>query len=248
MFELLNQLKTILNISYKNKFDYASTISYLSKKMISSKDDFDYALKVRNEDIQGFNFSDFKPIVGSHNNKTAFIITGAIGSGKSTLVQYLYLNGFFVNDIEFLYEDLIKKTFFGDVVPQKKAYNYAKAYLSYKLKNVLSNGQDFVFELVPSNSEKINILQTIKNCGYKLVSIYLCTDNEEINLSRVQKRMSYGADFVSEEKVKSRISLLSRQLNKIVSASDVVYIVNSLDNGFKLIGYSDNSNIIMLDK
>jgi len=248
MYELTIRLNSVLNSSYECLYDYNSTVAYLSTKMTLSKADAEYGYKIKNDYINAINLPNIALPTSIIKDKTAFLITGAIGSGKSTIAYLLYSKGFFAEDVEFLCEDLIKKNYFDDVCPLKKAYAYAKTYLRYKLNRLQQDNQDFVYELVPSNKEKLNVLKQIKENGYKLISIYLCTDNEQINLNRVQNRMLSGADFVSSEKVISRFNLSLEQLDGIVSLSEIVYLVNSLSKGFKLIGYSENKRIVMLNK
>lgn len=244
--DLLLKMNNILNDSKGSCFDHIADMTFLSKKMLFSELDKEAVYRIRNGDNPLLTTSTSSSNL-PHGEQIAFNILGAIGSGKSTITRLLYSKGFFAEDLEFICEDLIKSTYFNDILPLKYAYSLAKQYLSYKIVRLLQNRHSFVYEFVPSNKDKLKTLLQIKNHGYRLISIYLCTDNEQVNVERVKSRIFLGADFVSPQKIASRYYLTKKYLDDIVSVSDLVYLINSSEREFKLIGYSTNKQIIMLN-
>lgn len=232
-----SNIANILQESHNFLFDHNLNVNNLSNKMSLLKSDLETIEKIKNGGILNTGFSKknlcFK---NNSNDQTVFLIMGAIGSGKTSLANFLYTQNFFNDDFEFLSVDLIKKEFFDEFDSLSTAYSLAKIFCNYRLQYLMKNGKNFVFELVPSTDAKLKMLQSIKKCGYKVVSIYLFTSDDQININRVEKRIALGADFVSTEKVKNSLVSTSKHLKKLVSLSNSIYFINSSNGEFKLIG------------
>jgi len=70
----------------------------------------------------------------------------------------------------------------------------------------LSRAESFSFETVFSHPSKIGILEHAKLQGYRTYLYFVSTDAPEINLSRVQSRVSKGGHNVPEKKIVERYS------------------------------------------
>ena len=246
--KLLSQMNNALNNSSASGFDYVSDRTFLVEKMTLSELERTVVNQIRQDHSLFYDVSVNLENCQPNSQRTAFVVLGAIGCGKSTLTRLLYSKGYFTENLEFLCEDLIKWQHFNDISPLKSAYRCAKVYLHYKLGYLLQNGHNFVYELVPSNKDKIKTLNLIKDSGYKIISIYICTDSEQININRVASRMALGADFVPAEKIVSRFYSTQEHLDDIVFLSDFVYLIDSSGVGFKLIGYSGDKQIVLFNK
>lgn len=64
--------------------------------------------------------------------------------------------------------------------------------------------QSFTFETVMSSDDKIILLKTARETGYKAYLYYICTDSVVINKDRVAGRVLLGGHDVPEEKIEPR--------------------------------------------
>ena len=221
-------------------YDYVGNLEYLCNSFLPTADDFYAAEELINN---GHSTDDYKGFAESilintdRKNGTVFAITGNIGSGKSTFIHLLFENNMLGSDTALVLEDIYKKVFFDDVDKIKVAYSYAKSFVKKKILDYCNSNKNFVFEFVPSNSEKIEILDALKSIGYRIVVFFIKTDDVNINVSRVKNRVKNGADYVSEAKVRSRESLTNDKIDRLLSCSDEFYCYDSNDGVFLLFSY-----------
>ena len=222
--------------------NYKSTLVYLKSLMMPTKDDFEVANKIIEEN-KTCGFAEIvnviKNCICTNNDKTAYIILGNIGSGKSTLIHVLSKDNFFSNNSEFILEDIYKQIFFSkENIPLKTSYGYAKSFLGIKLVRAISLKKNIVIEMVPSSEEKIELLKCLKYLKYKIVICYIKTGDIEINKKRVKNRIANGADFVSLEKVDSREKLTCDNLGEVLTMHDELFVFISDTSSIKLIEHS----------
>jgi len=88
---------------------------------------------------------------------------------------------------------------------QKETHSYEGALISAFLRHHLQgNNIDFCFETVMSHPSKIEEIREAKEKGYKTYLYFICIDDPEVNVSRVENRVIKGGHNVSSEKVSSR--------------------------------------------
>ncbi|MEX2403079.1 MAG: hypothetical protein WD625_03040 [Balneolales bacterium] len=108
-------------------------------------------------------------------------------------------------------------------------------FLRYRL---LKKKIAFSFETVMSHVSKVNFLKQAKEAGYITYLYYMATEDEYINVKRVENRVNQGGHPVSREKI---ITRYHRSLNLLLDAlreADRAYI---FDN-------SKKRNFVILEK
>jgi len=87
----------------------------------------------------------------------------------------------------------------------KKTHSYEGALISSFLRHhLLEKKIDFCFETVMSHSSKIEEIKEAKQKGYITYLYFICIDDPEVNISRVENRVKKGGHHVAEEKITSR--------------------------------------------
>jgi len=78
-----------------------------------------------------------------------------------------------------------------------------------------------------SHSSKLKEIGEAKNKGYKIYLYFICTDNPEINISRVENRVDKGGHNVETEKIRSRYPNTLKNLYPAIKLSDRVYLFDN---------------------
>ena len=92
---------------------------------------------------------------------------------------------------------------------------------------LFANKKSFCFETVMSHVSKIQEISEAVNQGYHCYLYFVCTDNTEINVSRVSNRVEKGGHNVDEDKIKQRYY---RTLDNLYGAVQVCYRSFLFDN------------------
>lgn len=87
---------------------------------------------------------------------------------------------------------------------QKEIHSYEGALISLFLRyHLQENKIDFCFETVMSHPSKIEEVREAKEKGYKTYLYFICIDDPEVSISRVQNRVDKGGHYVAPEKISS---------------------------------------------
>lgn len=90
-------------------------------------------------------------------------------------------------------------------LPQDLASSYVAAVLANAIRRaLLAQGSTFTFETVMSSRDKIAIMRAAQALGYRTYLYFVATDVHEINISRLQLRVSQGGHDVPEGLIRSR--------------------------------------------
>lgn len=92
---------------------------------------------------------------------------------------------------------------------------------------LLSSGVSFTYETVMSHPSKVDFLKSAKDAGYRVYLYYISTNDPDINVSRVEFRVTKKGHSVSPEIIKSRYKRSLNQLQLAVSCSDRAYIFDN---------------------
>ena len=113
-------------------------------------------------------------------------------------------------------------------------YGYKGSLISSFLRNQLMiNNQSYSFETVMSHISKLEEIQEAKNQGYSTYFYFICTDDSEVNISRVQNRVQKGGHNVTEFKITERYQKTLLNLFSVISLCDKSYIFDN--SGEKLL-------------
>ena len=162
----------------------------------------------------------FNDKIFADNSKHLILVAGPNGSGKTTLIANMYKSGNL--QLNYLNADLFAISKFNSIEDELKK-NISSMYYTMDLVNkYIKNGKSFCYETVMSHPSKIDLIKKAKENGYKITSIFVYTQNPEINIQRVKLRVMQGGHDVSPEKIKSRYYRSLELSKQLESVSDVI--------------------------
>lgn len=126
----------------------------------------------------------------------------------------------------------------GNIIstPGGKTLSYEASILTDFIRTELINGgQKLTFETVMSHPSKIETLKRAKELGYKNYLYFICTEDVEINKSRVAERVRSGGHDVPPNKTENRYYRSLELLKEAVNNTYRTYIFDNSENTSKLI-------------
>jgi predicted ABC-type ATPase len=119
---------------------------------------------------------------------------------------------------------------------EKDTHSYEGALISSFLRHYLQEKNiNFCFETVMSHPSKIDEVKEAKQKGYKTYLYFICIDDPEVNVSRVENRVEKGGHNVAANKVSSRYYNTLNNLIYIIENVDKCYLFDNSSEEFKLI-------------
>ena len=123
----------------------------------------------------------------------------------------------------------------------KETQSYEGALISSFLRHHLQEKKiDFCFETVMSHHSKIEEIKEAKQKGYKTYLYFICIDDPEVNVSRVENRVEKGGHNVSAEKISSRYYNI-----EMIENVDKCYLFDNSGEEFKLIAKITNNQLLI---
>ncbi|MGY3451655.1 zeta toxin family protein [Bradyrhizobium sp. USDA 4353] len=159
------------------------------------------------------------------------VLAGPNGSGKSTLTDYLIEAGldfgFYINP------DVIAAAL---LTPEPSRSKEAQQIADHHRARCLDARIDFSFETVMSHPSKVEFMVQAVDAGYEVTLYFVCTSDPEINVRRVENRVSLGGHAVPRDRIVARYW---RSLNLLCHAALVANRTVLFDNS-ALVGYRAN--------
>jgi predicted ABC-type ATPase len=119
---------------------------------------------------------------------------------------------------------------------EKDTHSYEGALISSFLRHYLQEKNiDFCFETVMSHPSKIEEIKEAKQKGYKTYLYFICIDDPEVNVSRVENRVEKGGHNVAPDKISSRYYNTLNNLIQMIENVDKCYLFDNSSEEFKLI-------------
>jgi predicted ABC-type ATPase len=162
---------------------------------------------------------------------TVYLIVGPIGGGKSAVADFILADGA-LKTLEYVGSDVYKSAFFNSHTNNtERSYRCADDLAFYRIEQICKTGQDFMYEFCPTNPNKLETLKyLLRKYSYRVISFFVSTENEEINLVRCANRAQHGADGVPAEKIRNRYGqALSRALELTQFSNTIYFVDNSRD-------------------
>lgn len=123
----------------------------------------------------------------------------------------------------------------------KDTHSYEASLISsFIRKELIKNEETFSFESVMSHTSKLNELTLAKEKGYRIYLYFVCIDDPNINVSRVENRVAKGGHKVDKAKVKSRYGPTLDNAYDAIQLSDRAYLFDN-SNNMKMIAEVDNN-------
>jgi predicted ABC-type ATPase len=162
------------------------------------------------------------------------VVAGPNGSGKSTLTRHLIEVG--VDFGEYINPDDIAAEL---DLPEPLRSRQAQFVADHRRDRCLIDGLDFSFETVMSHPSKVDFMSRARDAGYEVVLFFVGTSHPEINISRVESRVSQGGHDVPRDRIVSRYA---RSLELLSAAALVATRTVVFDNS-ALIGYAPHRQL-----
>ncbi|MBB4844292.1 putative ABC-type ATPase [Paucibacter oligotrophus] len=102
-------------------------------------------------------------------------------------------------------------------------------------RELLDEGKTFTFETVMSSRDKIDFMREARERGYRVYLYFVATDDPEINLDRVQRRVMLGGHPVPEEKVRKRYRESIQLMTEACEVAHRAYIFDNSGSKHKLL-------------
>jgi predicted ABC-type ATPase len=172
------------------------------------------------------------------DNQPLFIVfAGPNGSGKSTFKRDLEHD----SDFPELYinaDEIKKDTGCSDFEAQAKA--------AQECEDALENRESFAFETVFSHPSKLELMQRAKQLGYWVRLHFMCLQDAELNVERVNMRVETGGHSVPVDKIKSRYNRSMQLLSQSFLLADEAMVFNNSLADPKLIAQKTSDGRVLI--
>lgn len=152
-----------------------------------------------------------------------FIIVGPNGSGKSSITRAMGLDeklkGLLVNP-DLIAEDLDIREY------RSKSIEAARLAERYR-NDLLKARATFGFETVGTAPEKMEFIMRAKESGYRIVLIFVTTNDPDINIERVRRRVAMGGHHVDPEDVVRRYRKVMSKLCDYIDIADEATVIDN---------------------
>ena len=154
---------------------------------------------------------------------TLFIIVGPNGSGKSSITRTMGLDeklkGLLINP-DLIAEDLD--------IREYRAKSIEAARLAERYRNDLLRARvTFGFETVGTAPEKLEFITRAKGSGYRIVLIFVTTNDPNINIERVRGRVAMGGHDVDPEDIVRRYRNVMSKLCDYIDIADEATVMDN---------------------
>lgn len=157
------------------------------------------------------------------------VLAGPNGSGKSTLTNYLIELG--IDFGTYINPDEIALTL---DLPEPQRSAQAQSIADFNRDTCLERKLSFSFETVMSHPSKVELMARAHDAGYEVTLFFVATSDPEINVRRVENRVSTGGHDVPHDRIRARYW---RSLSYLCHAALVADRTVVFDNS-ALIGYA----------
>jgi predicted ABC-type ATPase len=140
-----------------------------------------------------------------------YIIAGCNGAGKTT-ASYTVLPEI-LNCREFVNADEIAKGL-SPFQPDKVAFEAGRIML-HRIRELLSEGQDFAFETTLSTRSYVALIKEARQIGYKVSLVFFWLDSYETAKERVKHRVLKGGHNIPEDVIERRYTRGIQNLTKL---------------------------------
>ena len=149
------------------------------------------------------------------------IVAGPNGSGKSTLASQLKF------ECEFISADKYEKILLAHITDREKRELKATLIITKEIQSSISSNSSFAFETVFATKTIPSFLKNAKKNGYIITLHYVATDDCEINIARVAKRVSEGGHDVPRQKIISRYKETLEILPQLIKFVDTAILYDN---------------------
>jgi predicted ABC-type ATPase len=166
---------------------------------------------------------------------------GPNGSGKSTVTSVLLANLKFKG--EYINADEIGKSLENEI-PNYRERNIRAANIAEQRRlAAFAERRPVAFETVMSTPEKIALLSHAKEQGYKVILVFVTTDDPEKNVQRVANRVALGRHAVEPDAVRERYARTMQLLGPALDHADLVRVYDNSTKKLMLVAVKNEGEL-----
>jgi predicted ABC-type ATPase len=186
-----------------------------------------------------------------NDTKTAFIIAGPNGSGKTTFSVSLLENTEILTGAH-LNADIIAKAYMTDddyknLTPLQVHIKVSEL-VENTIDDLIEQGSNIILETVFSSKYKLDTYKKLKDAGYFVNVIFVATSDPMINVLNVASRVKSGGHDVPIDKILSRYDKSIANAKLISKDADCLILIdNSVQNQSPVIYSALSKGAICLD-
>lgn len=185
------------------------------------------------------------------DTKTAFIIAGPNGSGKTTFSISLLENTEILTGAH-LNADIITKAYMSDDdyknLTPLQVHLKVSSLVENTIDDLIEQGSNIILETVFSSKYKLDTYRKLKDAGYFVNVIFVATSDPMINVLNVASRVKSGGHDVPIEKILSRYDKSIANVKLISKDVDCLILIdNSVQNQSPIIYSALSKGSICLD-
>lgn len=188
------------------------------------------------------------------NRPLLILVAGPNGAGKTTVINRLRADPSWLQQVEPGFEfpahhinpDEIAAELI-DIRDPRARSKTAQQIADAEREAYLANRISFSFETVMSHPSKIAVMQIARRRGYRVILIFIGTDDPVVNLIRVKDRVAVGGHPVPDDKVVSRYPRTMGYLAKAVECADVGFIYDNSNEEPTIVAITANADVSLRD-
>lgn len=170
-----------------------------------------------------------------------YLITGAIGAGKTTFSRHLLP---LLDNIEYIGADFYFYPFFwNSEKAEHLCYEDAKEYTKYKIDHAIERRQSFALEKTFSSDADFSLLDLFSQHNYQIITFFMGVDSLERLITRSNDRGKDGWYYVPAEKIARHWKSSKEAFNTIRMKSHCFYAIDS-SNGYQLALCEENKKLL----
>lgn len=176
--------------------------------------------------------------------KIFYLFAGVNGAGKSTLYNTECLDINIKDSVRINTDEIVRKI--GDWKNNSDQIKAAK--IAVNLRNdCFQYGKSFNEETTLTGKTILKIIDKIKEQGYELQLFYVGLNSSDIAKERVKNRVEKGGHNIENDVIEKRYYESLKNLKKIISKFDKVYLYDNSIKYKNIFLFSDNT-ILFKDK
>lgn len=158
---------------------------------------------------------------------TFHLIAGPNGAGKTTFYETFLRNR---TDAPFVNPDLLAKEALGHWSETRAEAELGQAIAGARRKALLASGESLVMESTFSHPSKLELLEEVRQAGYRLIVYHLSVTNADFAVERVADREYMGGHPVPEANIRGRYDRNGPLIRQAALIADQAFVFdNSVD-------------------
>lgn len=171
------------------------------------------------------------------------LLAGPNGAGKTTFRQtFLEPNPIFSDFVSLNWdEETIKFLHEHCDITEKTARINAGKIILKKQTYCLEQKCGFIYETVAADRRHLRIINTAKNNGFKVITVFIGLASPELSIQRVKHRVENGGHNVPVSDIESRYPRIMANFPHLLSNSNTCFVIDNSGKNYKLILLKSNN-------